>query len=360
MLGDYRPIAYYDTRLSNGNLTWETTDSYNVGLNFVAFGERVNLEVDAYQSNTSDLLLAMKTNQSTGYDTYFTNMGSTRNRGIEATLTTRNIVSKKFSWSTMLTVSHNDQRVIDAGEDRLVPTYVNFRNTTQPLYGYRAGYPLNSLWGYQYAGVWHSKDEIERNKITRTYVSSGSSQLGISRFVDQNNDGLLDQNDLVYQGNSDPVLYGGFQNNFTIGNLSLKVFATWSLGGKIYNISEILAGSGSRAYNKYRFMLNSWDPELNPDSDIPRAGKEDYNASDRMIYDASYVRLKEVSLSYRFNIAKNWCKSIVVGASGENLLLWKRYNGFDPDVSTSSVTRRIDDGAFPRPRTFVINLQMNF
>ena len=107
-------------------------------------------------------------------------------------------------------------------------------------------------------------------------------------------------------------------------------------------------------------MLNSLDPELNPDSDIPRAGKEDYNASDRMIYDASYVRLKEVSLSYRFNIAKNWCKSIVVGASGENLLLWKRYNGFDPDVSTSSVTRRIDDGAFPRPRTFVINLQMNF
>ena len=360
MLGDYRPIAYYDTRLSNGNLTWETTDSYNVGLNFVAFGERVNLEVDAYQSNTSDLLLAMKTNQSTGYDTYFTNMGSTRNRGIEVTLTTRNIVSKKFSWSTMLTVSHNDQRVIDAGEDRLVPTYVNFRNTTQPLYGYRAGYPLNSLWGYQYAGVWHSNDEIERNKISKTYVSSGTSQLGISRFVDQNNDGLLDQNDLVYQGNSDPVLYGGFQNNFTIGNLSLKVYTTWSLGGKIYNISEILAGSGSRAYNKYRFMLNSWDPELNPDSDIPRAGKEDYNASDRMIYDASYVRLKEVSLSYRFNIAKNWCKSIVVGASGENLLLWKRYNGFDPDVSTSSVTRRIDDGAFPRPRTFVINLQMNF
>ena len=360
MLGDYRPAAYYDTRLSNGNLTWETTDSYNVGLNFSAFGERLNLEVDAYQSKTSDLLLAMKTNQSTGYDTYFTNMGSTRNRGVEISLTTRNIVSRKFSWSTMLTVSHNAQMVLDAGEDRLVPTYSNFRNTTQPLYGYRAGYPVNSLWGYQYAGVWHSQDEIERNKISRTYVSSGTEQLGICRYVDQNNDGLLDQEDLVYQGNADPVAYGGFQNSFTVGNLSLKVYATWSFGGKIYNISEILAGSGSRAYNKYRYMLDSWDPELNPLSDIPRAGKEDYNASDRMIYDASYIRLKEVSLSYRFDIAKKWCKSIVLGASGENLLLWKRYNGFDPDVSTSSSTRRIDDGAFPRSRTFVINLQMNF
>ncbi len=360
MLGDYRPLAYYDTRLSNGNLTWETTDSYNIGLNFSAFGERVNLEVDAYESRTSDLLLAMKTNQSTGYDTYFTNMGNTRNRGIEVALTTRNIVTRKFSWSTMFTISHNDQLVIDAGEDRLVPTYSNFRNLTQPLYGYRAGYPVNSLWGYQYAGVWHSQDEIDRNKISKTYVSSGTEQLGICRYVDQNNDGLLDQNDLVYQGNADPVVYGGLQNTFTLGNLSLKVYATYSFGGKIYNISEILAGSGSRAYNKYRYMLDAWDPELNPDSNIPRAGKEDYNASDRMIYDASYIRLKEVSLSYRFNVAKKWCKSIVVGASGENLLLWKRYNGFDPDVSTSATTRRIDNGAFPRPRTFVINLQMNF
>ena len=302
----------------------------------------------------------MKTNQSTGYDTYFTNMGNTRNRGIEVALTTRNIVTRKFSWSTMFTISHNDQLVLDAGEDRLVPTCSNFRNLTQPLYGYRAGYPVNSLWGYQYAGVWHSQDEIDRNKISKTYVSSGTEQLGICRYVDQNNDGLLDQNDLVYQGNADPVVYGGLQNTFTLGNLSLKVYATYSFGGKIYNISEILAGSGSRAYNKYRYMLDAWDPELNPDSNIPRAGKEDYNASDRIIYDASYIRLKEVSLSYRFNIAKKWCKSIVVGASGENLLLWKRYNGFDPDVSTSATTRWIDNGAFPRPRTFVINLQMNF
>ena len=360
MLGDYRPIAYYDTRLSNANLTWETTDSYNIGLNFSAFGERLNLEVDAYESRTSDLLLAMKTNQTTGYDTYFTNMGRTRNRGIEASVTTRNIVTRKFTWSTLFTISHNDQMVLDAGEDRLVPTYSNFRNTTQPLYGYRAGYPMNSLWGYQYAGVWHSQEEIERNKISKTYVSSGTEQLGICRYVDQNNDGLLDQDDLVYQGNADPVVYGGLQNTFTLGGFSLKLYATYSFGGKIYNISEILAGSGSRAYNKYRYMLNAWDPELNPDSDIPRAGKEDYNASDRMIYDASYIRLKEVSLSYRFDISKKWCKSIVLGASGENLLLWKRYNGFDPDVSTSATTRRIDNGAFPRPRTFVINLQMNF
>ena len=178
--------------------------------------------------------------------------------------------------------------------------------------------------------------------------------------MDQNTDGLLDQQDLVYQGNSDPIVYGGFQNSFMWGNLSLNIYATYSFGGKIYNISEILAGSGSRAYNKYRYMLDSWDPELRPDSDIPRAGKEDYNASDRIIYDASYIRLKEVSLNYRFNLPVKWCKSIVVGVSGENLLLWKRYNGFDPDVATSAGSRRIDNGGFPRPRTFVVNLSLNF
>lgn len=360
MMGDYRPVAYYESRLSNSNLTWETTDSFNIGLNFSAFAERLNIEIDGYGSWTKDLLLAMKTNQATGYDTYFTNMGCTRNYGIEFTINTRNIVTRNFSWTTALTLAHNNQMVLDAGEDRLVPTWSNFRNLTQPMYGYKAGYPVNALWGYQYAGVWHNKEDIERNNITRTYVSSSNPQPGVCRYVDQNNDGLLDQQDLIYQGNADPVVYGGFQNSFIWGNLSLKVYATYSFGGKIYNISEILAGSGSRAYNKYRYMLDSWDPELRPDSDIPRAGKEDYNASDRMIYDASYIRLKEVSLSYRFNLPVKWCKSITVGVSGENLLLWKRYNGFDPDVATSAGSRRIDNGGFPRPRTFVVNLSLNF
>ena len=363
IFGDYQPIAYFDARLANSNLTWETTDAFNLGLNFTAFRERLSIEVDAYHSETHDLLLSMKTNRTTGFDSYFNNFGSTRNDGIEFSLTTRNIVKRRFSWTTNFTISHNDQKVIDAGEsDRIIPTYSNPRNTTQAMYGYRNGYPVNSLWGFQYAGVWHNQEEIDRNTVTKTYAGNAVPQLGAPKFIDTNNDGLLDQEDLVWLGTSDPVVYGGLQNTFTYRNLTLRAYVNYSLGGKIYNISELWAGSGTRAYNKYRYMLDSWHPVRNPDSDIPRAGLEDLVGSDRILHDASYIRLKELSLSYRFNMPRKikWAKSMSVGVSGSNLWLWKKYNGFDPDVSTESGARRVDNASFPRPRTVMFNLQISY
>jgi TonB-linked SusC/RagA family outer membrane protein len=363
LFGNYQPISYYTTRLANSNLTWETTDSYNIGINFEAFRHRLIVELDAYRSRTIDLLLAMKTNQNTGYDTYFNNIGSTLNTGIETTLTTRNINKKNFSWSTTFTISHNTQVVENVGEEGLIGTFYNPRNTTQPLYGYKNGYPVNALWGYQYAGVWKNQEEIDRNKISHTYAGNTNPALGDCKYVDVNNDGVLDQNDMIFQGSSDPVIYGGLQNSFTIGkNLSLKAFVSYSLGGKIYNIWQFWNGSGSRAYNKYRFMLDSWHPTRNPDSNIPRAGYEDLVGSDRMIYDASYIRLKELSINYRINMPAKikWVKSIVIGFSAENVALWKNYIGFDPDVSTSAAARRIDNASYPRPRTYVFNVNFNY
>ncbi len=363
IFGDYQPIAYFDARLANSNLTWETTDAFNLGLNFSAFRERINLEVDTYMSRTHDLLLSMKTNRTTGFDSYFNNYGTTENRGVELSLSTRNIAKRRFSWLTTFTIAHNEQKVIDAGEgDRIIPTYSNPRNSTQPMYGYRNGYSVNSLWGYQYAGVWHNQEEIDRNKISNTYAGNAVPQLGAPKFVDINNDGLLDQNDLVWLGTSDPVVYGGLQNTFTWRNITLRAYFNYSLGGKIYNISELWVGSGSRAYNKYRYLLDSWHPVRNPDSDIPRAGLEDLVASDRILHDASYIRFKELSLSYRFNMPRKvkWCKSVNIGVSGTNLWLWKRYNGFDPDVSTESGARRVDNASFPRPRTFMFNIQLSY
>ena len=362
LFGDYQPISYYNTRLANSNLTWETTDSFNFGLNASAFRDRIQLEMDVYHSRTSDLLLAQKINRSTGYDVWFNNVGSTVNTGIEATLTTRNINTRKFGWTTTFTISHNVQRVENIGQDGLVGTFYNPRNGTQPLYGYKKGYPVNSLWGYQYEGVWHNQDEINRNKVTHTYVSDSNPSLGGTRFLDVNNDGILDQNDLVFQGSSDPVIYGGLQNVFNWKNLTLKAYVSYSLGGKIYNIWQFWNGSGSRAYNKYRFLLDGWHPVRNPDSDIPRAGYEDFVGSDRMIYDASYLRLKELSLSYRLKLPARfkWVRSMVIGVSGENLFLLKNYIGFDPDVSTESGARRIDNSSYPRPRTFVFNINLTY
>jgi len=354
--------------LANSHLTWETTDAYNLGFNFAGWASRVNVELDTYYSRTHDLLLSVKNSQVTGYDTYFDNMGCTRNMGVELTVTTKNVKRRKFDWQTSLTISHNNQKVLDSGAgDEVVTTFSNPRNSTQYLYGYRTGYPVNALWGYQYAGVWHNLDEVERNKYTHTYVStiqSGDEKiLGRSRYVDINGDGLLDQSDVVYLGNSDPLVYGGIQNDFTFGGkLTLNVFVAYSLGGSIYNLSELWLGSSGSSRNKYRYMLDAWDAVRNPDSDIARPGWDDTLGSDRQVHDASYLRLKSVTLSYAVPIAK-WSKvfkKMTIGISGENLLLLKTYNGFDPDVSTSATVRRLDNGSFPRYRTVTGNFQVNF
>jgi len=368
MFGNTRELAYVPSKLENSNLTWETTDSYNLGLNFSVLNSRISLEADAYISNTRDLLLKMKTSQTTGFNSYFTNVGTTRNVGIEASLTTQNIRNRNFTWTSTLTVSHNRQMVIDVGNDgEIVPTYNNIRNATQYMYGYKNGYPVNAIWGYKYGGVWHNDEEIRKNELTHTYVShiqegASGTNVGRSKYVDVNHDGLLDQNDMVYLGTGDPIIYGGFQNDFTIyRNLNIGFYFAYSLGGKMYNLSELWMGSSVSSYNKYRYMLNAWDEELRPDSDIPRPGYNDVFASDRQVHDASFLRLKTVSISYRIEFrgkVNKYLKSMTVGASAENLYLWKYYNGFDPDVSTSLY--RLDNGSFPRPRTVVFNLSMNF
>ena len=368
LFGETRELAYVPSKLKNSNLTWETTDSYNVGLNFAALNSRIVLEADAYVSMTKDLLLSMKTSQTTGFNTYFTNAGETRNTGVEITLTTQNVRNRNFAWTSTLIASHNRQMVIDVGNNgEIVPTFNNPRNSSQYMYGYKNGYPVNAIWGYKYAGVWHNDKEISDNKLTRTYVShiqdgSNGSNVGRAKFVDVNNDGLLDQNDMVYLGTGDPVIYGGFQNDFTIDkNLNISFYFAYSLGGKMYNLSELWMGSPVSSHNKYSYILGAWDSELRPDSDIPRPGYNDTFASDRQVHDASFLRLKNVSVSYRINFKKKlkkYINSMVVGVSGENLMLWKYYNGFDPDVSTSLY--RLDNGSFPRPRTVVFNLSMNF
>ena len=366
VFGHQYNLTSYPNQIANKDLTWETTDSFNLGLNFEAFRSRLKIETDLYWSRTSDLLLTVKQSQVIGYDTYLDNFGNTENYGIEVTISSDNIRRKNFIWSTDFIISHNTQLVTDSGAgDEVVPTYTK---GTQYLYGYKTGFPVNSLWGYKYGGVWHNQEELDRNRYTHMYASTikdgaNGSNLGRAKYYDINGDGNLDERDVVYLGNTDPVIYGGFQNDFTLfSKFNISTFISYSLGGKMYNLQEFQLGSSGAYHNKYRYMLNAWHPTRNPDSDIPMPNSSDGLVSDKYIHDASFLRLKTVSLSYNLNLAR-WSKTfktLKVGLTGENLFLLKYYNGFDPDVSTSATARRVDAGSFPRPRTYTVNLQLNF
>ena len=370
LLGGTQQLAVYPSRLASPDLTWETSDQYTVGTDISLFGGRFNVTADAYLIKTRDLLLTVQVASQTGYTNYFANAGRTTNKGWELTFESRNIVRPKFQWSTSLTLSRNKQMVDDIASEDFVTAYSSpsSSGTTYMMYGYKKGYTLNALWGFRYGGVWHNEQEVNRNKITKAYASASSTSFkpGYARYQDINHDGVLNNDDLVYLGSADPDVYGGIQNTFNIHNFTLGIYFNYSIGGKIYNVSELWMGNGSPYTNQYRYMQNSWHPVRNPDSNLPMAGSYDALPSDRMVHDASYLRLKNISASYTFDLrkaTKNRLKDIRISVSGENLYLWKKYNGFDPDVSTSSsnsALRRVDIGAYPKPRTIIFSLQLRY
>ncbi len=358
--GGHYSLEYHQARIESPNLTWETTTEGNIALEMELFNSRISLSLEAYKAITTDLLLTVKVPQHTGYDDKYENIGRTTSKGIEFSLSTRNIVKRSFSWTSSFTISHNTSMVNDLGPEaevvlRQAPTQIAYTTV-----GYQVGYPINSFWGFQYAGVWHNQEEIERNKITHAYANDQSStKLGYPIYIDQNHDGTLDSRDIVFLGSPDPIVFGGLQNSFRFKRLSLGVFFTYSYGGKVLNYSEFYM-AGSRRTNQYAYMVNAWHPIANPNSNLPRAGIIDYTLpSSFLIHDSSYLRLKTLSLSYRFNIKSRVIREMETSLSGENLALWTNYNGFDPDVSSGSV-KGYDNSWYPKSRRFVVSVKIKY
>ena len=361
LFNEVQDVSYYPTRLDNPNLTWEKTDSYNLGIDFAVLNNRISMSFETYLAYTTDLLMNVNNPSHSGFNKRYMNTGNTRNTGVEFTITSRNISRPKFQWTTSLTISHNKQIVTDLGSD--MPYIATYSTGGKMAYGYVKGYPANSLWGFQFAGVWHNADEIAENELTKAY-GTYEKKPGVPKYVDVNHDGLLSDADLVYMGSSDPLINGGLNNTFRIiKNLSIGLYFTYSLGGKIYNLSEIGMGSGTTTRNQYRYMINAWHPVRNPWSDIPAARKgADSYPSQRILHDASYLRLQNVSVSYTFDLKKvtRHLRDITLSANVQNAFLWTGYNGYDPDVSTSGSIRRFDNGAYPRARIYTVSLKIRY
>ena len=351
---------YWQARIASPNLTWETTTSGNLALDFAVLNNRFSMTFEAYRSVTKDLLLTVKVPQHTGYDNKYQNIGRTTSQGVELTLNSRNIVKRNFTWTTSFTISHSSSIVNDIGAE----SEVSSRNSPTGGYmtiGYKVGYPVNAYWGFQYAGVWHNKEEIERNKITHSYANdAASTKLGYPIYIDQNHDGSLNSKDIVFLGSPDHIISGGLQNTFYIKGFWLGIYFTYAYGGKCFNYSEFYM-AGSRRTNQFAYMVNAWHPTKNPNSNLPRAGIFDGNAvpSSFLVHDASYLRLKTLTVGYRFNIKSKVIRELEVYCSGENLALLTSYNGFDPDVSSGG-TNGYDNSYYPKPRRVVFTIQFKY
>ena len=326
---------------------------------------------------TRDLLLEADLPYTSGFALAFKNIGKMQNRGLELTLETKNIVSKNFTWTSNFNISFNRGKIVDlnAGQEAL-PSPVAFDNGYR-MHSYIApvGKPMGLMYGFVYDGTYKYEDfdkTIGGDYILKANVLNNGGERksikpGTAKYKDVNGDGVVNDDDRTIIGRGHPLHIGGLTNNFTYKDFDLSVFFQWSYGNDIINANRLLFENGSprKDTNMFATYVNRWTPE-NPTSDIPAVrGQGPSVFSSRVIEDGSYLRLKTVSLGYNVSreLLNKWgISSARVFVSGENLITFTSYSGYDPEVSVrhSALTPGFDYSAYPRAYNFSFGLNIGF
>jgi TonB-linked SusC/RagA family outer membrane protein len=365
VFGGTQALGFTQTLLPNKDLTWETSGQYDIGADIELFKGRLSIDANYYKIKTKDLLLNVAIPQQTGYSTTLVNLGKTESKGFELMVSGDIIRSKNFTWNSSFNLSTNDQKILDIGP--LVRVSLDNNGYGANTNYMEVGVPIGANFGVEYKGTWKSQAEIDaelaKPKSERTLVSASAAfyKPGKPRYEDTNHDGNLTQEDYHYLGTPNPKVFGGFGNRFTYKKLSFDMFWQYSAGNTMFNSIEFFMGSGSDLTNQFAYMADRWTPS-NPTSDIPAVNSRDNVPSTRELHDASLLRLKSAQISYNLNSAfPKVFKQFDVFFTGTNLLLFTKYNGFDPEVNkegASSTIRAKDDGNYPYARTFALGVNI--
>lgn len=374
------------SRVANPDLKWETSTQYDAGLDLGLFNNRLTATVDLYYKQTRDLLLKESIPGYTGYTTRWSNVGAVDNKGLEISLAATVIDHKDFKWNTSYNMSFNRSKVINLGErDEMILTASGPSASDFGLL--RVGLPIGTWYGYQTDGLFRTQAEIDA--LPDSYVSLGLEKSkiepGRQRYVDQNNDGVIDEQDRIPLGNSQPKFVGGWQNEFSYKGLSLMVALEFSYGRKIFNATALQLEKCAASDNEtLRFFENRWTPTLydmqtgelvwqgnEDDSWLPGisySGPRETYCKDTYIEDGSYLRISELTLSY--NLPKRWVAKIGISnlrvyAGIRNLWVFTGYTGYDPDVnsisgSTGDLLQGVDNGSYPRSRIYSMGIDISF
>lgn len=365
--------GYFPNNMQNENLKWETTEQWNVGLDFTFFDkERIKLTVDLYLKNTRDLLLQATIPASSGYTSAMLNIGSMRNKGLEITLQTNNILKRHFSWSTNFNIAFNSNTVTALTNNQLsLFSGVSWEQkfNSQNPYITQVGKPSGMMYGYIYDGT-YKYDEFENATSLKDGIpymgNRDDVRPGDPKYRDINGDGIVNENDRTVIGCGQPIHTGGFGNNFRIYDFDLSIFFSWSYGNDVLNANRLIFENGRYTNtNQFATMKNHFS-SANPESDIPRIGANNlFVYSSRVVEDGSFLRLKNVSLGYNFPkkvLRVLHLQTLRLYVSADNLLTFTKYSGPDPEVSTrnSVLTPGFDWSAYPRARCVTGGLSITF
>lgn len=358
------------TSLANPDLTWEEREDIDLGLEIGLFENRINLNIEAYQGNTNELLLNRPLVGSSGFTGITENIGSIKNTGLDLTLTTDNVRSKDFNWSTSLNLSWFENEIVKLAGTPFASGFASWVEEGQSLGAFR---------GFRVERIFQTQGEIDElnakakemtGNPNAVYQAAGTRP-GDIMFKDLNGDGVLTTADQEILGDANPLLFGGLTNNLSYGGFDLSFFFQFSYGNTVYNNTRAFSEGMNSIFGQSATVAQRWTPE-NPttDTNFPRAAFGDPNnnrrTSDRFLEDGSYLRLKNLSLGYRIpsNVLKRTgLSSARVYVSGQNLLTFTNYTGFDPEVSTfttSNTAPGTDFLTFPQARTILFGLNLGF
>lgn len=348
--------------ISNQNLSWEKTNSYDIGLDFGFWEDRVYGSIEYFSSTTSDLLLAVQVPSALGFTNALTNIGEVVNQGIELTVTSRN-TRGKFRWTTDLnfsTINNEVTKLGPSGDPILSSGGAGNRHIT------RIGDPVGSYYGYMTDGIYQTQAEIDAGPEDQI----STPRPGDFRWVDVNNDGVINASDRTVIGNYLPDYTYGMTNNFSYANFNLSVLIQGVQGSEVLNLTRRHMGNGEANYNSYAAWTERWrSPEQPGNGEIPRANRQTGNSNNRpssyQVEDASYFRLRNVTLSYDFPVAQlgKTFSSLRIYASGTNLLTITDYIGYNPEVNNQEDSVNVqgeDYGAYPLSRVFTFGLNASF
>ena len=348
MDGQSATALYPSSRMGNSGLGWETTKTFNIGIDFGFLNNRINGNIDFYTSTTTDLLLQRNLPKVSGYSNVYMNMGKTANKGLEVTINSKNIVTKDFTWGTNLVWSWNKNEIKDLYGDE--KSDIGNR--------WFIGEPISVIYDYEMVGIWQ-KDEIERGDHLKW---DPQAQPGDVKLRDVNGDGKIDPNDdKTIQGQTTPKWIGGLTNTFTYKNLSLSIFIQTVQGLKRNN-SLLAMASDEMGRRNSTTEIGYWT-ESNPSNEYRSLSKTSNRWGYGFPCDASFTRIKDITLSYQFPAQITnalHISALTVYASARNLATFTSWKGWDPE---SDITQRGWGGYennYPMTKSYVFGLNVTF
>ena len=355
------------SNIGNPSLQWEANKQLDIGVDFALFKSRISGTIDYCDKKSEDLLIQNPIPLTAGVpNPPIVNIGSVRNSGIEFAIFTRNLTGK-FKWSTDFNISYNENEVLDigsnsAGEPLEIPGQ-NIPLSNVPTNLTVAGRPVGAFNMYIFDGMWQLGEEAE----AATWFNAVP---GDPKYRDLNNNGLLDAGDRAFVGNPHPKFIGGMDNTFSYKNLSLSVFMNFATGNKLYNTARNLFSRGVPFVQNFAEAADFWTPD-NPNATSPRPSQGGTTttlatlASTRFLEDASFLRVKNVALTYDLPgkiFETSFISSAQFTLSATNLLTFTKYTGLDPEASSreSLLSAGIDYTPYPNTKQYNLGVKIGF